>query len=150
MIGLEGLRSAFNCFLQHPADPCAVPVLQVWTFNDRVAFVLSVTENGQPVQDGIKLQRLRQLLLRMMDEQGTGIVSIKKVGQFPDQLEQGSLAQLAWAGSLSPYCVQLLGISFSRARWGIPWPVELWHIHQHLEGEIITQDCGPGLSKADS
>ena len=55
-------------------------MLQVWTFNDRVAFVLSVTENGQPVQDGMKLQRLRQLLLRMMDEQGTGIVSIKKVG----------------------------------------------------------------------
>lgn len=75
--------------------PYALFVLQVWTFNDRVAFVLSVTENGQPVQDGMKLQRLRQLLLQMMDEQGTGIVSIKKVGAvFPligDQLLAGQV-----------------------------------------------------------
>lgn len=73
-------------------------MLQVWTFNDRVAFVLSVTENGQPVQDGMKLQRLRQQLLQMMDEQGTGIVSIKKVGAvFPligDQLLAGQVGVL--------------------------------------------------------
>eukprot|EP00891_Asterochloris_glomerata_P002138 jgi/Astpho2/2138/Aster-03131 len=61
------------------SNGCDVRSAAVWTFNDRVAFVLSVTENGQPVQDGMKLQRLRQLLLQMMDEQGTGIVSIKKV-----------------------------------------------------------------------
>ena len=79
-------RSAVKPILAVPCCslPCiyALLVLQVWTFNDRVAFVLSVTENGQPVQDGMKLQRLRQLLFRMMDEQGTGIVSIKKVGHF--------------------------------------------------------------------
>ena len=75
--------------------PYALFVLQVWTFTDRVAFVLSVTEHGQPVQDGMKLQRLRQLLLQMMDEQGTGIVSIKKVGAvcplIGDQLLAGQV-----------------------------------------------------------
>lgn len=37
--------------------------LQVWTYRGRVAFVLSITEKGMPVVDGIKLQRLRQLVL---------------------------------------------------------------------------------------
>lgn len=36
---------------------------QVWTYRGRVAFVLSITEKGLPVVDGIKLQRLRQLVL---------------------------------------------------------------------------------------
>ena len=53
--------------------------LQVWTFKNRVAFVLSVTDKGQPVRDGIKLQRLKQLLRTMMDKQGNGVVNIKTV-----------------------------------------------------------------------
>lgn len=39
---------------------------QVWTYRGRVAFVLSITEKGLPVVDGIKLQRLRQLVLGIM------------------------------------------------------------------------------------
>ena len=124
MIGCEGLRLALNHLLQHPADPRHALVLQVWTFNDRVAFVLSVTENGQPVQDGVKLQRLRQLLLRMMDEQGTGIVSIKKVGPS-----------------------QPLGIS---CRWGTlcQWSsstelISVWRVG------FSRKQCGPGCSKAE-
>jgi hypothetical protein len=38
----------------------------VWTYKGRVAFVLSITEKGLPVVDGIKLQRLRQLVLGIM------------------------------------------------------------------------------------
>ena len=41
--------------------------------------MLSVTEKGTPIQDGIKLQRLRQLLFQMMDSNGESIVNIKKV-----------------------------------------------------------------------
>lgn len=55
---------------------------QVWTFKNRVAFVLSVTDKGQPVRDGIKLQRLKQLLRTMMDKHGNGVVNIKTV-HFP-------------------------------------------------------------------
>lgn len=53
--------------------------VQVWTFKNRVAFVLSVTDRGEPVRDGIKLQRLQQLLCTMMDSQGNGVVNIKAV-----------------------------------------------------------------------
>ena len=56
--------------------------LQVWTFKNRVAFVLSVTDKGQPVRDGIKLQRLKQLLRTMMDKHGNGVVNIKTVHDF--------------------------------------------------------------------
>lgn len=59
---------AVTCHL--PSAPqCRLPsaVLtacrQVWTYKGRVAFVLSITEKGMPVVDGIKLQRLRQLVL---------------------------------------------------------------------------------------
>lgn len=45
--------------------------LQVWTYKGRVAFVLSITEKGMPVVDGIKLQRLRQLVL---GEHGLGCI----------------------------------------------------------------------------
>ena len=41
--------------------------------------MLSVTDKGQPVRDGIKLQRLKQLLRTMMDKQGNGVVNIKTV-----------------------------------------------------------------------
>lgn len=53
--------------------------MQVWTFKNRVAFVLSVTDKGVPIRDGIKLQRLKQLLCQMMDSQGRGVVNIKMV-----------------------------------------------------------------------
>ncbi len=60
----------------------AYACLQVWTFKNRVAFVLSVTDKGQPVRDGIKLQRLKQLLRTMMDKHGNGVVNIKTVHDF--------------------------------------------------------------------
>ncbi|KAK9860410.1 hypothetical protein WJX84_010817 [Apatococcus fuscideae] len=58
---------------------CNVRSAAVWTYKHRVAFVLSVTENGMPVHDGVKLQRLQQLLFGMMDSEGDGIVDIKRV-----------------------------------------------------------------------
>lgn len=57
--------------------------LQVWTFKERVAFVLSVTDKGVPIRDGIKLQRLKQLLSQMMDARGQGVVNIKTVSCHP-------------------------------------------------------------------
>ena len=57
----------------------SVLYIQVWTFKNRVAFVLSVTDRGEPVRDGIKLARLQQLLCNMMDSQGNGVVNIKAV-----------------------------------------------------------------------
>lgn len=45
---------------------------QVWTYKGRVAFVLSITEKGMPVVDGIKLQRLRQLVLGERRGMGAG------------------------------------------------------------------------------
>lgn len=41
--------------------------------------MLSVTDHGEPVRDGIKVQRLQQLLCSMMDHQGNGVVNIKTV-----------------------------------------------------------------------
>ena len=42
--------------------------------------MLSVTAKGAPIQDGIKLQRLQQLLLGMMSAgDGRGTVDISKV-----------------------------------------------------------------------
>ena len=47
-----------------------------------MAFVLSITEKGMPVVDGIKLQRLRQLVLgeRRGTGAGTGLVAIRRFG----------------------------------------------------------------------
>lgn len=58
---------------------CDVRSAAVWTFKSRVAFVLSVTDKGVPIRDGIKLQRLKQLLCQMMDSNGRGVVNIKVV-----------------------------------------------------------------------
>ena len=52
---------------------------QVWTYHGRAAFVLSVTEKGQPVVDNIKVQRLKQILLQLIDDNHEGLVNIKKV-----------------------------------------------------------------------
>lgn len=51
---------------------CACP--QVWTYRGRVAFVLSVTEKGRPVCDGIKLQRLKQLVTDIMTTEGSTVI----------------------------------------------------------------------------
>ncbi|KAK9829031.1 hypothetical protein WJX72_003510 [[Myrmecia] bisecta] len=72
-----GLLADVTQLLTH--NGCNVRSAAVWTYKTRVAFVLSVTEKGQPIQDGIKLQRLRQLLFDMMDNQCNGIVNIKRV-----------------------------------------------------------------------
>jgi hypothetical protein len=75
---------------------------QVWTFKNRVAFVLSVTDKGQPVRDGIKLQRLKQLLRTMMDKHGNGVVNIKTVQFFiSSSLNQMLLAALCGAPILT-------------------------------------------------
>lgn len=52
---------------------------QVWTYNKRAAFVLSVTEKGRPVVDNIKLQRLHQILFNLVDNHDDGIINIKHV-----------------------------------------------------------------------
>ncbi len=52
---------------------------QVWTYKGRVAFVLSVTQNGRPIPDDQRLQRLKQLLFDMMDTEGGGIVTVRQV-----------------------------------------------------------------------
>ncbi len=53
----------------------------MWTYQGRVAFVLSVTEKGRPVSDGIKLQRLKQLVTDIMLSGGSAdvIVDMGKV-----------------------------------------------------------------------
>ncbi|PSC74677.1 ACT domain-containing ACR2 [Micractinium conductrix] len=59
-----GLLAEVTHLLTH--NGCNVRSAAVWTYRGRVAFVLSVTEKGMPVVDGIKLQRLRQLVLGIM------------------------------------------------------------------------------------
>lgn len=55
---------------------------QVWTYKERVAFVLSVTEKGKPVADGVKLSRLRQLVYERMNTDNDALVNIKQVSTF--------------------------------------------------------------------
>ena len=68
-------KSIGSCYAWRPAGTYT----QVWTYHGRVAFVLSVTEKGQPIADSVKLQRLRQILFSLMDHHGEGIVNIKRV-----------------------------------------------------------------------
>lgn len=56
-----GLLAEVTHLLTH--NGCNIRSAAVWTYKGRVAFVLSITEKGMPVVDGIKLQRLRQLVL---------------------------------------------------------------------------------------
>lgn len=58
---------------------CDVRSAAVWTYNRRVAFVVSVLEKSQPIKDGVKLQRLKDILYNMMDARGNGIVSAQTV-----------------------------------------------------------------------
>ena len=39
---------------------------QVWTFHNRVALVVGVTDKSAPIQDAPKLQRLAQVLADML------------------------------------------------------------------------------------
>ncbi|PRW60951.1 uridylyltransferase [Chlorella sorokiniana] len=59
-----GLLAEVTHLLTH--NGCNIRSAAVWTYKGRVAFVLSITEKGMPVVDGIKLQRLRQLVLGIM------------------------------------------------------------------------------------
>ncbi|KAK9812463.1 hypothetical protein WJX73_001778 [Symbiochloris irregularis] len=61
------------------SNGCNVRSAAVWTHHNRAAFVLSVTEKGQPVSDNIKLQRLKQILMEQVDDNQEGLVNIKKV-----------------------------------------------------------------------
>lgn len=58
---------------------CEVRSAAVWTYNSRVAFVVSVLEKNQPVKDRIKLERLHQLLAEKMDARGDCIVNVSTV-----------------------------------------------------------------------
>ena len=49
---------------------CDVRSAAVWTYNGRVAFVFSITDKGQPVQDNMKLERLRQLVGEILASTG--------------------------------------------------------------------------------
>lgn len=44
-----------------------------------MAFVLSVTENGRPIQDAHRLDRLQKILFRMVNSDGRGVVHAKLV-----------------------------------------------------------------------
>jgi predicted amino acid-binding ACT domain protein len=73
-----GLLADVTHLLTH--NGCNVRSAAVWTYKGRVAFVLSVTEKGQPVQDAIKLERLRQLVTDiMLSGGGAATVRIDKV-----------------------------------------------------------------------
>ncbi|GFR50883.1 hypothetical protein Agub_g13173 [Astrephomene gubernaculifera] len=74
---------------------CEVRSAAVWTHHHRCAFVISVLEGapGLPIRDGIKLARLRQLLLAMMDPQGAAdsvvsVTSTKGVIHYERRLHQ--------------------------------------------------------------
>ncbi len=83
------------CLCNTPQAPNACQTeSQVWTYASRVAFVLSVTAKGAPIQDGIKLQRLQQLLLVMMSLDGRGTVNIHKVRCGPARLPRPPSALL--------------------------------------------------------
>lgn len=72
-----GLLAEVTHLLTH--NGCNVRSAAVWTYRGRVAFVVSVTEKGRPVSDGIKLQRLKQLVTDIMAGDGEVIVDISKV-----------------------------------------------------------------------
>lgn len=64
------------------SNGCIVWSAAVWTYRNRVAFVLSLTDNGRPLSDPSKKKALSNLLLEMMDKNGNGIV------KFSDVLKQ--------------------------------------------------------------
>jgi hypothetical protein len=52
---------------------------QAWTFHSRAAIVIGVTERNAPVADRVKLHRLRQLLIKLVEHQGDAAVSVEQV-----------------------------------------------------------------------
>jgi len=59
---------------------CDVRSAAVWTYRNRVAFVMSVMENGKPMSKSTKLTRLHELLIKMMgDKRGRAVVAVKNV-----------------------------------------------------------------------
>jgi hypothetical protein len=55
---------------------------QAWTFHSRAAIVIGVTERNAPVADRVKLHRLRQLLIKLVERQGDAAVSVEQVRQY--------------------------------------------------------------------
>jgi glycine cleavage system regulatory protein len=114
-----GLLSDVIQLLTH--NGCDVRSAAVWTYNQRVAFVVSVLEKGGPIRDGMKLGRLKQLLAQMMDGAGKGIVAVQAVkGQihYERRLHQLMLREeeKAWeelreAQKLTYYCSSSYGPS---------------------------------------
>lgn len=83
---------------------CNVRSAAVWTYKGRVAFVLSVTEKGQPVAEGLKAQRLQQLVRGIMGADDA-IVCVQKVrGEVHHDRRLHKLMlreeQLAWASGV--------------------------------------------------
>lgn len=82
------LMSTAHCMLLCCVVSCRVVscrvasiLLQAWTFNDRAAIVIGVTEQSAAVQDRTKLQRLQQLLTRLVEKTGDNVaVSVEQVG----------------------------------------------------------------------
>jgi glycine cleavage system regulatory protein len=73
-----GLLADVTHLLTH--NGCNVRSAAVWTYRGRVAFVLSVTEKGQPVENDAKLTRLRELVTGIMRRGGgTATVRIARV-----------------------------------------------------------------------
>ena len=58
---------------------CCVRCLQAWTYNKRAAIVLGVTEHNAAVCDRVKLHRLKQLLVRLVEKKGDAAVSVEQV-----------------------------------------------------------------------
>ena len=57
------------------AGSCCIHLLccQAWTFNNRAAIVIGVTEQNAAVNDHIKLKRLQQLLTRLVEKAGDNV-----------------------------------------------------------------------------
>jgi glycine cleavage system regulatory protein len=116
-----GLLSDVIQLLTH--NGCDVRSAAVWTYNKRVAFVVSVLEKGGPIRDGIKLGRLKQLLVQMMDglpgTPGKGAVTIaavkglihyeRRLHQLMLREEEKAWEELREADKLSFYCASSYG-----------------------------------------
>lgn len=52
---------------------------QAWTYNKRAAIVLGVTQHSAAVADHVKLHRLKQLLVKLVEKKGDAAVSVEQV-----------------------------------------------------------------------